>query len=126
MLLLIFGTICMVTLEELARAALSRESLRLRSLTQDFLLENPSISECSRPATSDDRVLATAAALIELFALRRHQATPSWTKDIGPLREPFCLVEAATRLRHLRALCEAQAPLPLRNRRLYAPPNFLE
>jgi hypothetical protein len=116
----------MVTLEEVARAALSRDSLRLRSLAQDFLLENPRLSEYARPATSDNRVLATSAALIELFALRAHQAAPAWTKDIGPLGEPFFLLESATRLKHLRALCEAQAPLPLRKRRLYAPPNFLE
>lgn len=116
----------MVTLEEVARAALSREGLRLRSLTQDFLLENPSLGACPRPATGDARVLATAAALIELFALRTHQTAPGWTKDIGPLTEPFFLLESATRLKHLRALCEDQSPLPLRQRRLYAPPNFLE
>ena len=30
------------------------------------------------------------------------------------------------KLRLLRALCETQAPEPLRKRRLSAPPNFLE
>jgi hypothetical protein len=58
----------MATLEELAHAALDRDSLRLRSLTQDFLNENPRVSDYARPVTNDQRVLSTAAALIELFA----------------------------------------------------------
>jgi hypothetical protein len=116
----------MVTLEELAQAALERDSLRLRSLTQDFLSENPRLSDYARPATNDLRVLSTAAALIELFALRKGQSAPLWTKDVGPLDEPFFLLESAAKLKRLRAFCEAQAPLPLRRRRLFAPPNFLE
>ena len=116
----------MVTLEELAQAALDRDGLQLRSLTQDFLSENPSVSDYARPATNDQRVLSTAAALIELFAQRKQQPAPAWTKDVGPIGEPFYLLESATRLRRLRVLCETQSPLPLRRRRLYAPPNFLE
>lgn len=116
----------MVTIEQLAQAALNRESLQLRSLTQDFLHENQRLSEYARPTTTDARVLAAAAALIELFALRQKQAPPAWAKDVGPLPEPFFLLESAAKLKRLRALCETQAPEPLRKRRLYAPPNFLE
>ena len=116
----------MVTLEQLARAALGREGLQLRSLAQDFLRENQPLSDYARPATNDVRVLTAAAALIELFALRRKQAPPSWTQDVGPLPEPYFLLESAAKLKRLRALCETQAPEPLRKRRLYAPPNFLD
>jgi hypothetical protein len=116
----------MVTLEELAQAALDRDGLRLRSLTQDFLSETPRASDTARPVTTDQRVLATAASLIELFAQRMQQPAPDWTKDVGPLGEPFYLLESATRLKRLRILCETQSPLPLRRRHLYAPPNFLE
>jgi hypothetical protein len=116
----------MVTLEQLARAALNREGLQLRSLAQDFLRENHRLSNHARPATNDARVLAAAAALIELFAARQKQTPPNWTRDVGPLPEPHFLLESAAKLKRLRALCEAQAPEPLRKRRLYAPPNFLE
>lgn len=116
----------MATLEQLARAALGRDSLQLRSLTQDFLRENDHLSDYARPAINDVRILAAAAALIELFALRQKQAPPSWTQDIGPLPEPFFLLESVAKLKRLRALCETQAPEPLRKRRFYAPPNFLE
>ena len=115
----------MVNLEQLAQAALNRDGLRLRSLTQDFLRENPRLSDYEQPATDDARVLSAAAALIELFAVRRHQASPAWTMNIGPLSEPFFLLKSAESLKHLRALCETQAPEPLLRRRLYAPPNFL-
>lgn len=116
----------MATLEQLARAALGRASLQLRSLAQDFLRENDHLSDYARPTINDARILAAAAALMELFALRRKQTPPSWTKDVGPLPEPFFLLESATKLKRLRALCETQAPEPLRKRRFYTPPNFLE
>ena len=116
----------MVTLEQLARAALDREGLQLRSLAQDFLHENHHLSDYARPAINDARVLAAAAALIELFALRQKQAPPNWTRDVGPLPEPYFLLESAVKLKRLRDLCESQAPEPLRKRRLYPPPNFLE
>jgi hypothetical protein len=115
----------MVTLEQLAEAALQRDSLRLRSLTQDLLREMPRLSDVPRPASANPRVLSTAAALVELLATRQGQTPPAWAREIGPLPEPFFLLEAAERMTRLRALCETQAPDPLRKRRLYAPPNFL-
>jgi hypothetical protein len=42
------------------------------------------------------------------------------------LPEPIFLLEAAARMKRLRALCETQSPEPLRKRGFYAPPNFLE
>jgi hypothetical protein len=116
----------MVTLEQLAEAALNRESLMLRSLTQDLLRENPNLSECPKPQTKDLRILAAAASLVELLALRLRQAPPNWTKDIGALSEPVYLLKAAESMKRLRALCETGAPEPLRKRGFYAPPNFLE
>jgi len=116
----------MVTLEQLAEAALNRDNLRLRSLAQDWLRENPRLSDTPRPNTPDPRLLAVAASLIELFAQRGRQTPPTWAKEVGPLPEPIFLVESAASMKRLRALCETQAPEPLRKRRLYAPPNFLE
>ena len=116
----------MVTLEALAQTALDRDGLRLRSLAQDFLLENPRLSGYARPATDNQRILAIAASLIELFAQRLNQPAPIWTRDIGPIDEPFYLLESAKTLKRLRALCENESPLPLRRRHFYAPPNFLE
>ena len=116
----------MVTLEQLAQAALDRDNLRLRGLAQDWLRENPRLSDTLRPHSRDARLLAAAASLIELFAQRQRQDPPAWVKEVGPLPEPFFLLESAARMKRLRALCETQAPEPLRKRRLYAPPNFLE
>ena len=116
----------MVTIEQLAEAALNGESLLLRSLTQDLLRERPSLSECPKPQTDDLRILAAAASLVELFAMRLRQTPPPWTKDVGALPEPIYLLKAAASMKHLRVLCETQAPEPLRKRGFYAPPNFLE
>ncbi len=116
----------MATIEQLAEAALSGESLRLRSLTQDFLREHPSLSDYPKPETNDSRLLAAAASLVELLALRLRQTPPPWTEDVGALPEPIYLLKAAARMKRLRALCETEAPEPLRKRGFYAPPNFLE
>jgi len=116
----------MVMLEQLAQAALNRDGLQLRSLTQDWLGENTLMSETPRPSTDDARILTTAAALIEMFAQRRQQEPPAWVEEVGPLPEPLFLLESAESMKRLRELCETQSPEPLRKRRLYAPPNFLE
>ncbi len=116
----------MVTIEQLAEAALNGEGLLLRSLTQDLLGERPVLSECPKPQTNDLRLLAAADSLVELFALRLRQTPPRWAKDVGPLPEPIYLLKAATNMKRLRILCETESPEPLRKRGFYAPPNFLE
>jgi hypothetical protein len=116
----------MVTIERLAEAALNQESLLLRSLTQDLLCEQPNLSEYPKPQTNDPRLLAAAASLLELLALRLRQTPPSWTQEVGALPEPIYLLKAAANMKRLRVLCETEAPEPLRKRGFYAPPNFLE
>ena len=71
-------------------------------------------------------ILAASASLLELFAGRLGQQAPAWTKPIGPLPEPIFLLKAAATMKHLRELCEREAPEPLRKRGFYAPPNYLE
>jgi len=115
----------MVTLEALAEAALQRDSLHLRSLVQDFVREHPQLTTIPRPRIDNQQILGTAAALLELLAQRTGQPAPPWTREIGAVPEPVYLLEAATRMKRLRALCEAEAPEPLRKRGLYAPPDFL-
>lgn len=116
----------MVQIDQLAEAALMRDSLRLRSLLQDWLAGKPRMSDVARPETPDPRILVLSAALVELFAARLGQQPPAWTRDIGPLAQPFYLLESASHMKRLRTLCEQEAPEPLRRRRIFAPPNFLE
>jgi len=115
----------MVTLEALAKAALQRDSLHLRSLARDFIREHSELASIPRPPVDDLRILATAAALLELLAQRSGQPAPAWTREIGAVPEPVFLLEAATHMQRLCALCESEAPEPLRKRGLYAPPDFL-
>jgi hypothetical protein len=115
----------MTTLELLAQTALRRDNLQLRSLTQDFLREYPSLRAVARPHTDNMQVLGTAAALVELLAQRTNQMPPLWTQEVGAVPEPTFLLQAASQMPRLRELCEAEAPEPLRKRHLYAPPDFL-
>ena len=116
----------MVQIETIAEAALQRDSLRLRSLVQDLFQESPRLSRIEKPDTTNAQLLATAAALLELFADRMNQHAPMWTKEIGPSPEPVYLLKSAATMKRLRQLCETAAPEPLRRRQIYAPPNYLE
>jgi hypothetical protein len=57
--------------------------------------------------------------------IRSTGASPTIASIITNASEPVFLPKAAARMKRLRALCEAQAPEPLRKRGLYAPPDFL-
>jgi hypothetical protein len=116
----------MELIEQLAEAALQRDSLRLRSLVQDIARANINWSMISRPSSSDLRLLALSASLTELLASRQKQTPPAWTKEVEALQEPFYLLQSAEKMKRLRLLCETQSPEPMRKRHLYAPPNFLE
>jgi hypothetical protein len=116
----------MEQIEKIAEAALQGDGLMARSLVQDFFRSHPRLAEVSKPVTEDQRLLAAAASLLELFALRLKQQAPSWTRSIGPLTEPMFLLKSAASMPRLRALCEAESPAPLRKRGFYAPPNYLE
>ena len=115
----------MEALDQIAEAALARDALRLRALVQEFLRANPSLQATPPPRSDDPRRRAVAASLVELLAQRANQAPPAWASGVPSLPEPFFLVEAASRMRHLRSLCLAESPEPLRKRGLLAPPNFL-
>ena len=116
----------MELIEQFAQAALNRDHLLLRSLVQDSIHAKVKWSDLPRPQTSDQRILVMAASLIELLAARQKQTHPAWTKDVGPLKEPFFLLQSVEKMKRLRVLCETQSPEPLRKRNLYAPPHFLE
>jgi hypothetical protein len=116
----------MVALEALAHAALEQDNLTLRSLVQDLLHQQPEVAAWTAPATRDPQLLAIAAGLAELLAQRLRQPAPAWTTTVGPAPRPHFLLKAAATLKRLRTLCMDEAPEPLRKRRLYAPPNFLE
>lgn len=116
----------MEQIEKLAQATLERDHLKARSLVQDFARAKTNFSKLPRPSTSDSQLLVISAALTELLAIRNNQTPPAWTKEIGPLAEPFFLLKSAATMKRLRTLCETQSPEPMRKRLLYAPPHFLE
>jgi len=85
----------MEPIEQLAKAALMRDHLKLRSLVQDLTRSKMDFGKTMRPLTNDARLLAMSAALVELLASRNKQTPPAWTKEIGPLSEPFFLLKSA-------------------------------
>ena len=115
----------MVQLEDIARAAIAGEALSVRSLTQDWLAAERHLAKVPRPENVDERVRIVAAALIELFALRRGEPAPDWTAQIGPLSEPMFLLRYAATMPRLRRMCELESPEPLRRRRIFAPADYL-
>lgn len=115
----------MVTIEKVAQYALFSDDINLTLLVEDFLLSNPILANVQKPDTDNQRVLAVAAGLLELFALRSHQEPPSWTSEIGPIDKPFFIRSSAVTSKYLRDLCLKESPEPLRKRNIYATSNFL-
>jgi hypothetical protein len=116
----------MVQVEQMAEAALAGDTMKLRSLTQDFLRQPERLVDAPPPGTSDKVVQVVAAALIELLALRRQESAPAWALEIGATNPPLYLVQASQQMSRLRRLCETESPEPLRRRNVFAPPTFLE
>lgn len=116
----------MVRIDDIAEAALHGDALVLRSLTQDWLAVNSEVAECAPPATDDPELRTVAAALVELFAERRGQSPPAWTRLAGRMSAPTFLLQSAHTMRRLRDLCLSESPEPLRRRGLYAPSNYLD
>jgi hypothetical protein len=116
-----------VTIEQIAEVALAGGSRLLRGMTMALLRENSDLSQIPRPKTDDPLILAAAASLIELFAQRRGQSPPEWTKEIGPLPKPIYLVKGIGKetTKNIRRLADAQSPEPLRKRGFLAPANYL-
>jgi len=113
-------------LDNMADALLQRDNFELRSLVQDLVRSNVTLSNLPMPTNADPRHLAAAASLVELLALRWGQLPPTWVSEAQPLVTPLFVVPSADTMRNLRALCENESPEPLRKRGFYAPPNFLE
>lgn len=116
----------MVRIEQIAVAAIAGDGLKTRSLTLDFLRQNPDLTHIPKPDSNALAILAASASLLELFAQRRGQHPPAWTGQIHSLPEPIFLVKSAETMKYLRALCEAESPEPLRKRGFFAPPEYLE
>lgn len=112
-------------IEAIAEAVVAGNALVARNLTQDWIAAGPLVAEEPPPGSSAPLVRAVAAALTELFAERLGQTPPAWAASVGPVDEPYFLVTAARTMTRFRRLCEEQSPLPLRRRRLFAPPGFL-
>jgi hypothetical protein len=115
----------MGSLEDIARTALEGDALALRGLVQDWLGTGIVLAEVPCPATRDPAVLATSAALIELFAQRTKQAAPAWTSVVSALPEARYLLRSAVTMKRLRRMCEEESPWPLKRRNLFAPADYL-
>lgn len=112
-------------LKKVAQYALYSDDIKLDLLVEDFLHSNPILADVQKPDTNDQRTLAVAAGLIELFALRTNQKPPAWTTEIGAINRPFFIQSDAMTSKWLRNLCLEESPEPLRKRNIFATANFL-
>lgn len=116
----------MIDYDGIAAALLDSDHLSLRSLVQDALEAEPTISEWQEPRLQDPLKLAALAAVTDLLAFNNKQASPKWTAAVPALQEPRHLLKSAATMKNLRHLCETESPEPLRRKGFLAPPNFLK
>lgn len=113
-------------LQSMAEALLNRDALQLRLLVQAWMRNPPRFDTIPCPQTDDVQILAAAAGLVELLALRLNQEPPKWTSAVAPLPTPFFVMRRAERPGFTRDLSVSEAPEPLKRRNIFAPPNFLQ
>lgn len=113
-----------ILIEQVAAAALAGESLLTRHLALTFLRETDCLSDVPQPTVKEPNVLALSAAFVELFAQRRREQSPAWTKKIKRYNEPIFLFRCKPESNTYR-LCLETAPEPLRKRAFFAPYNYL-
>lgn len=112
-------------LKKVAQYSLYSDDIKLDLLVEDFLRSNPVLVEVQKPDTNDQRTLAVAASLIEIFAMRTNQNPPGWTNEIGVIDHPFFIQSDAITSKWFRDLCLEESPEPLRKRNIFATANFL-
>lgn len=112
-------------LHDLVRALLARDPLKARQWTADAAREAVIWTAIPKPIGWSAMELSLAAGMVELFAARSNQASPSWTATVGSAPYELYLVRAAETMPRLRRSCETEGPEPLRKRRIYAPPGFM-
>jgi hypothetical protein len=113
-------------LEQIARSALAGDALITRSLLQDWLETKPLLTNLSRPDIDDPTLIAVSAGLVEVISSRLGQCPPPWASEVGAAPHPIHLLRSASTMRRLREMCEAESPMPLRRRQIFAPANHLE
>ena len=110
---------------DLARALLNHEGATVGQMTMN-LFELPSFTTVPKPEDVTYQELVISAALLELFASRRHESPPAWTHDIGGLSEPVFLMGGYEK-KYPRSAerWKRESPKPLRDRNLIASAEFL-
>jgi hypothetical protein len=112
-------------LDQLVGALLAFDALSAREWIQDATRAGIQWHQLPCPTNDDSTALAVAAGIVELMAERSGQEPPDWTREVRPAPKPVFLVKAALTMPRLRKMCEDEAPMPLKRRRVFAPPNFL-
>lgn len=110
---------------DLVRSLLTFQTLAARQWVADAKRSGFDWTEVEKPDDASLQELAVAAGVVEMFAQRRGEAPPAWTRSVASAPQSIHLVKAALTMPRLRATCEREGPEPLRRRGLFAPPDFL-
>ena len=114
-----------VSILDLVQAILAERDLEARQLVMDLQDITQSFSNVAKPDTQNPEELIVAAALVELFAIRREELPPSWTQQIAGLDKPRYLLGDPNRYPRFYARCVQESPEPLKRRNLIAPRDYL-
>ena len=114
-----------VSILDLVQAILAERDLEARQLVMDLQDITQSFSNVAKPDTQNPEELIVAAALVELFAIRREELPPSWTQQIAGLNKPRYLLGDPNRYPRFYARCVQESPEPLKRRNLIAPRDYL-
>ncbi len=111
-------------LAELVYALMRLDARVARAMVAQVLTDCVDWSQIEAPATLGGAELSVAAAVVELLSGYSRTSPPAWTRSVGASPYPVWLIAVENRPR-LKARLLTESPAPLRNRRVYAPEDFL-
>jgi hypothetical protein len=110
---------------DLALAALSGDDLAVRQWVKDARRGQLDLASLEEPVDLQGDARIVAAGLVALLAERWGTQAPSWTQHGGRAEHPLYLVKRARSSRVVRLECERSSPAPLRERNVFALPDYL-
>jgi len=113
-------------IRELVRALLDGDLLTAPQCVADARRSHVHWERLTQPVDLTDREMSVAAGMIELLASRAGAAPPSWTKNVGAVRELLILDPGLATMPRSFAHARADGPEPLRRRNMVALPDFMD
>jgi len=112
-------------IHDLVHALLAGDLLTARQWVADAQRTRVGWQDLEQPVDLNEMEMSVAAAVVELLALRAGQMAPSWTTNVGAVRDLLVLDPGLEQMPRSFARAKVAGPESLLKRNIIALPDFL-